>query len=83
MDKAIYYIAILANLVLMLVVFFLMVETRGSDIYLVALLLLPPVLAIYAIYRGGDIEERRLSKEVRKAKLRLELSKLTQSSNNE
>ena len=76
MNKIIYYAAVLANLVFICLVFFLMTEARGHESYLAALLFLPPVLSLVALYCGPDVEERKLAKAVRKAELRLQLAKL-------
>lgn len=76
MDKIFYYAAVLANVVFVAVVLFILTETRGNDTFFAALMLLPPLLSMKALYCGPDMEERRLAKAVRKAELRAQLASL-------
>ncbi|HIF25908.1 MAG TPA: hypothetical protein EYG18_08100 [Micavibrio sp.] len=76
MDKIFYYGAVLVNLIFVAVVLFILTETRGNETFFAALMLLPPLLSLKAIYCGPDMEERRLAKAVRKAELKAQLAKL-------
>lgn len=76
MDRLIHYGAYAANILLLLAVCYFLTEAYGNDVFFVALLAIPPVLSIKALRNGPDLEERRLAKALRKAKLRKELSGL-------
>ncbi|MFA7276614.1 MAG: hypothetical protein WC043_07420 [Pseudobdellovibrionaceae bacterium] len=77
MDKVIYYGAFVCNILLILVTGFILTESYGREMFLAALLAVPPVISILALLHGPDREERRLAKELRKAKLKQELAALT------
>ncbi len=79
MDKVIYYAALLFCAVQVVVVLFLMKGAYGRDIFFAALLLVPPLVCIKALLNGPDLEERRLARKVRKAKLQHELETLAKS----
>lgn len=77
MDKVIRWIAFLANVGLIIVTGFILSKTYGlRDGLLASLLAVPPLVSLIALYIGPDIEERRLMKQVNKARLRAELEKL-------
>lgn len=77
MDKVIRWGAFIANAVLVVAAFIIIAKVHDIERRLIfSLLLLPPVLSLFALYIGPDIEERRLTKQVNKAKLRAELEKL-------
>lgn len=76
MDRFIRYAAYAANALLLLAVMFFLTEAYGSDVYLVILLAIPPLLSIKALRQGPDIEESRLIREVNKAELRKKLTDL-------
>ncbi len=71
-----HYLTLLANIGLILTVLFIVQETHGQERLLVALFLLPPVLSLIALRKGGDREERDLKKRIRKAELRKQLKDL-------
>lgn len=74
MDRLIHYGAYAANALLLVAVCYFITEAYGNDVFLVALLAIPPVLSIKALRSGPDLEERRLTKALNKAKLRKELA---------
>jgi len=71
-----YYVTILANIAALIGFVILMLNTYGQDKYIALLLCVPPLLSLIALYKGGDREERRLKKRIRKAALRKELDDL-------
>jgi hypothetical protein len=81
MDKFIHISAYVANIILILITFILISETYGSDTYLAMLLLIPPCLSLWALYNGPDHHERRLQKELNKARMEKELSELKKQKN--
>lgn len=77
MDRVIRWAAFLANVGLVIVTCFIVSKTYGlRDGMLASLLALPPLISLIALYIGPDIEERRLTRQVNKARLRAELEKL-------
>lgn len=78
MEKLIRYAAYLANLVLIAAAFIIMLKSYGGrDALMASLLALPPILSLFALYSGPDLEERQLLREVTKARLRKELKDLS------
>lgn len=75
-DKIIYFAAVLANLILIVVALYIATFSYGSDARLALLFAIPPALSLLAILQTGGIEERRLVKQVRKATLRKQLKEL-------
>ncbi len=75
-QKIIYWAALLSNVCLLFFGASLFFESYGPERWLVALLFLPPVLSLVALWRGPDLEERKLRKRVKKAQLRQELNSL-------
>lgn len=71
-------LAILANIVLIIFVFILISTSYGGERFMALLFLLPPILSILAIRKGGDKEERGLKKRIRKALLRKELKEISE-----
>lgn len=77
MDRVFRYAAYLTGIIQVLFVLTTLPElNNSSDIMSALFLLLLPVLAMVALYTGPDIEERRLHKQVNKARLRAELETL-------
>ncbi len=73
MDKVIRCAAYLACVIQILVAAYAFTEVYGSEIILALLLLVTPLLSVIALYSGPDLEERRLTKDLNKARLRNEL----------
>ncbi len=69
-------ITILANLAMILVTLFIVANSYGGEARMALILLIPPVLSIIALRKGGDKEERALKSRIRKANLRKELGDL-------
>lgn len=76
MDKVIYYGAIICNILLILVTGFILTESYGRDMLFAALLAVPPIVSLLALLGGPDMEERRMARQLRKAKLRQELAEM-------
>lgn len=76
MDRLLRIAAYLANAVLIIGASILVLEARGMETYLAMLFLIPPVLSLLVIYNGPDLEERRLSRLLNKARMRKELEGL-------
>lgn len=76
MNRLLRIAAYLANAVLIIGALILVLEARGMETYLAMLFLVPPVLSLIAIYNGPDIEERRLTRLLNKARMRKELEDL-------
>lgn len=72
----VHMLAVLANIGLILLIFYMFFESRAGDRFLALLFLIPPVLSLLALRSGGDKEEQQLKKRIRKAKLRQELKGL-------
>ncbi len=74
----------IANLVLIGVMLYLYSEAQGSkDAHVALLFIIPPMLSIIALGKGGDKEEKALKKRIHKAKLRKELDELKQFDSNQ
>tara|TARA_B100001989_G_C24523417_1_gene457209 strand:- start:574 stop:822 length:249 start_codon:yes stop_codon:yes gene_type:complete len=71
-----YYLTILANLGLLLFALFVFAQPYGSGRHFALLLAIPALLSLLMILKGGDPEERKLQKRLRKANLRKELKEL-------
>ncbi len=77
MNLAIRILSWLANIGIVLVLFYVIVESRGGrDAGLALVLLSLPLVNMIALYNGPDREERKLAREVRKAELRRRLAEL-------
>jgi hypothetical protein len=76
MDKVIYYGAFVCNILLILVTAFIVTESYGRDMFLAALLAIPPIVSMCALRAGPDMEERSMMRQLRKAKLRQELAEM-------
>ena len=76
MDKIKYYVAILANLLQIVAVFFIYSHSYGQKAGLVLLMAVPAIISIVVIRSGPDYEERKLSRTLRKARIRKELSEI-------
>lgn len=78
MDRFIRYAAYLGNAGLLVTTAVLAANTYGlKQAMLASLLALPAILSLIALYIGPDLEERRLTRQVNKARLRAELEKLS------
>ncbi len=75
-DKILYVTTLLANAVLLLVLAALFFDAHGEESLLIALMAAVPVLSLVLLYKGPDREERRLRRQVNKARLRKELAEL-------
>ncbi len=76
MEKILYILACIANLLMICGVFVIISNARSSEIPIALLMVFPPLLSILALRKGPDIEERRLGRQLSKAKMRDELKKL-------
>lgn len=78
MDRFIRYAAYFLNAALVIFIFAVVFNTHNSrDRMLAFAVLLVPVASICALKSGPDCEERKLQREVSKARLRAELAKLS------
>lgn len=73
-----YCLTILANIIMIIVTLFIVANSYGGEARMALILLIPPVLSILALRKGGDKEERALKSRIRKANLRKELDNLKQ-----
>ena len=71
-----YFLTVFANIALIVFAIMIYSQTYGREAGLVLLLLIPPVLSLLSLRKGGDKEERTLKKRIRKANLRKELDEL-------
>ncbi len=71
-----YGLTILANLIMIIVTLFIVANAYGGEARMALILLIPPILSILALRKGGDKEERALKARIRKANLRKELDEL-------
>lgn len=71
---AIKCLAIIANILLLAAVAYIMTQAYGRDTLYALLLAVPPLLSIIALKSGPDAEERALTRQLRKARLKHELS---------
>ena len=78
MARILYYIAMVANVVAVLVLAFILFTqvNRGEEFIVISLCALPPILSIIALYSLPDFAARKLEREVHKARLRKELKGL-------
>jgi 4-amino-4-deoxy-L-arabinose transferase-like glycosyltransferase len=76
MSRFIYYLACLANVILLGFALFLFGTSFGEERFLALLIALVPILSLAALWAGPDIEERRLQKQLNKARMRAELAEL-------
>lgn len=78
MDRFIRYAAYLLNAALVIFILAVIFNTYNSrDRMLAFAALVVPVISICALKSGPDGEERKLQREVNKARLRAELAKLS------
>lgn len=77
MDRFIRIAAYILNALLILASLYLMTEAYDRDLVYCFLLILPPLFSILALKTGPDLEERRLTREVNKARLRAELDEVS------
>ena len=73
---AIKCLAIIANILLLAAVAYIVTQAYGRDTMYALLLAVPPLLSIIALKSGPDAEERALTRQVRKARLKRELAAL-------
>jgi hypothetical protein len=76
MDRIIYLAALLVNIIQIGFSVFLYWKGYGREAALALLFILPPVVSIAAIHFSPDHEERRLTRKLRKARLRRELEEM-------
>jgi hypothetical protein len=76
MENLLRYMTYLANGALIVVACFISAHSYGRDSFVALLLLFPPALSLTALCLGPDLEERRLRRQVSKARLRKELQDL-------
>ncbi len=68
--------AYIANVIMLLVVGYFVTESYGVERFICLLMALPPLLSIAALWQGPDLEERRLGRELNKARMKKELEEL-------
>jgi len=73
MDQIIRFAAYFASLVQLVFVVTLIPQTSGMDLLALGLLFFPPILTAIALYAGPDMEERRLGRQLNKARMKHEL----------
>ncbi|PCI56074.1 MAG: hypothetical protein COB36_04585 [Alphaproteobacteria bacterium] len=71
-----YGLTILANIIMIIVTLFIVANSYGGEARMALILLIPPILSLLALRKGGDKEERALKSRIRKANLRKELDDL-------
>lgn len=76
MNLAIRILAWLANIGIILVLLYVVMQSHGRDSGIALVLLALPLVNMIALYNGPDREERGLAREVRKAELRRRLAEL-------
>lgn len=76
MNLAIRILAWLANIGIILVLLYVVMQSHGRDSGIALVLLALPLVNMVALYNGPDREERKLAREVRKAELRRRLAEL-------
>lgn len=75
--KILYYAAMVANILAVIALLFLFGQVHGGqEILIVVLAMLPPVLALAAMYTLPDFEARKLARRLKKAELRKALKDL-------
>ena len=78
MDRILRYAAYTANVLLVFGAIILMLKSYSSrDMLLSALVMVPGILSVIALWEGPDREERKLRRQVAKARLARELRDLT------
>ena len=78
MDRFLRYAACAANVLLVVSAFVLMMKSYSSrDMLFSGLVMVPGILSLLALGQGPDIEERKLRRQVAKARLARELRDLT------
>lgn len=71
------YAAIIANVMAVIaLLLFLVAEARGLEVLLFALFLIPPALALFALIDAPGVEERKLARQLRLARMKKELEEL-------
>lgn len=71
-----YGLTILANIIMIIATLFIVANAYGDQARMALIFLIPPVLSLLALRKGGDKEERALKSRIRKANLRKELDDL-------
>jgi hypothetical protein len=73
MDRFMRYAAYLANLCMIVGAVGLFANAYGREKFIALLLAIPAILSLMALWNYPDLEERRLARQVSKARLRREL----------
>ncbi len=76
MNKIVHYTALMVNILLLLFAVYTFLTGYGSNRLFAALLTVPPILSVFALRLGPDLEERKLTRELNKARMRKELQDL-------
>ncbi|MFH1159228.1 MAG: hypothetical protein V1721_10185 [Pseudomonadota bacterium] len=76
MDKIVHYTACVANILLLVFAVYTFLTGYGNNRFFAAVLTIPPLLSVFALRIGPDLEERKLSRELSKARMRKELQDL-------
>ena len=75
-NKLVFYGAYIVNIVMLIALIALLLEAYGEDQLYILLMFIPPILSLFALHKGPDLEERKLTKLLNKARMRDELQKL-------
>ena len=77
MAKILYYTAFSVNvLAIFAILFFMATQARSHEYLIFIIFLLPPVLAVVALYDGPSLKEKALHRKLNIAKMEKELSEL-------
>ncbi|MCB9990199.1 MAG: hypothetical protein H6867_02320 [Rhodospirillales bacterium] len=76
MGRFIYYAACVVNVLAVAGLVFALTQARSSEVFLLGACLIPPVLALFALYERPGPAERKLAQQVRLARLKKELEEL-------
>ncbi len=76
MVKFVYYIALLANICLLVFSLYTFATGYSNDRLAALLLAVPAVFSLWALKTGPDCEERKLARDLNKARMKKELQDL-------
>ena len=76
MDKIVYFISFIANIILLAFSFFTFLTGYGEDRIFSVLLMIPAIFSIFEQRIGPDLEERKLTRQLNKARMSKELQDL-------
>ena len=76
MDKIVHYVAYAANILLLGFAVYTFLTGYGNNRFFAAVLTIPPILSVIALRIGPDLEERKLARQLNKARMRKDLQDL-------